>query len=243
MTTLFVSDLHLSAARPDKLELFEAFLHGLKDDARALYVLGDLFEIWVGDDDDDPAHQRILDALKRLAGRGTRLFVMPGNRDFLFGRKFCERSGADLLDDYAVIQLGSARTLLTHGDLLCTQDTKYQNFRRVVRNRWLQRAFLSTPLAMRRRIGARTQAGTRASVAQKPDAIMDVDENTVRGVMREFEAELLIHGHTHRPGTHRFEDKGTARTRIVLGDWYEQDNVLVCDGASQESMAVSRYLS
>lgn len=242
MTVLFVSDLHLSAERPAQLELFFAFLERART-ARALYVLGDLFEVWLGDDDDTPPHPRVLDAMKALSDAGVALHVGLGNRDFLLGRRFAKAAGARLMDDWETLELGGERTLLTHGDLLCTKDVKYQRFRRLVRNPVLRTAFLAAPLSARRRIALGTQAGTKASMRAKADHIMDVEQETVADAMRRHDVTQLVHGHTHRPAVHEFELDGRPRRRIVLGDWYEQDSVLVCDDDGPRPMRVSEYLA
>ncbi|MGE0483270.1 MAG: UDP-2,3-diacylglucosamine diphosphatase [Gammaproteobacteria bacterium] len=243
MTTLFVSDLHLSAARPHKLELFLAFVARARSSATTLYILGDLFEVWIGDDDDDDAHRAVIDALATLAEAGVRVAFMPGNRDFLCGADFARRTAARLLADYAVIDLAGERAVLTHGDLLCTRDFKYQRFRRVVRNPLVQRGFLATPLAWRRRIASGTQARTRASMARKPETIMDVEEAAVRTVLRAHDATLLIHGHTHRPGLHEVEVDGRTCRRLVLGDWYEQDDVVLHDGGELKRLRIAEFLT
>jgi UDP-2,3-diacylglucosamine hydrolase len=240
MTTLFVSDLHLANARPAQLALFLEFIDRVaRQRARALYILGDLFEVWLGDDDDTAPNREVVAALASLGAAGVELHVGHGNRDFLYGPRFIAATGARLLRDYAVIDLYGTPTLLTHGDLLCTRDVKYQRFRRVVRHPLTRRAFLSTPLAWRQRIAHRTRSGTVASMRRKDDAIMDVEESTVAAVMAQYGVELLIHGHTHRPAFHEYAD---GRRRIVLGDWYEQDAVLVCDEDGQRALRVSDYL-
>ena len=243
MTTLFVSDLHLSAERPQQLELFLEFAARARSTARALYILGDLFEVWLGDDDDTPPHTRVIDALTDVSGAGVDLHVGLGNRDFLIGQQFAHATGAKLMPDYETIDLYGQRTLLTHGDLLCTKDVQYQRFRKLVRNPMVRAAFLTTPLSLRRRIALKTQSGTKASMRTKADLIMDVDEDTVSKVMAEHGVELLIHGHTHRPDIHDFDIGGQACRRIVLGDWYEQDSVLVCDDDGPRSQRVSEFLA
>ena len=243
MTTLFVSDLHLSAVRPEKLELFARFVEHARSAVKEIYILGDLFEVWVGDDDNTPAHRQVINALATLTQAGVSLFVAHGNRDFLFGGQFARETGAHLLADYTVIDLHGRPALLTHGDLLCTRDVKYQKFRRVVRNPIVRAMFLAAPLSWRKRIALRTQSGTKASMAGKPGAIMDVDQQTVAAVMEKYQTDLLIHGHTHRPQIHEFERAGRRCQRIVLGDWYEQDQVLVCDDERQRRMRISEFLS
>lgn len=240
MSVLFVSDLHLSAERPAQLELFLEFLAKARE-ASALYVLGDLFEVWLGDDDTTPPHPRVAAALKALSDAGVALNVGLGNRDFLLGRRFARATGARLMADWEIVELGGRRTLLTHGDLLCTKDVKYQKFRRLVRNPVIRAAFLAAPLGLRRRIALGTQAGTKASMRGKADAIMDVDERAVAEALTRHAATQLVHGHTHRPAVHEFELDDRPCRRIVLGDWYEQDSVLVCDDEPRP-MRVSDYL-
>ncbi len=242
MATLFISDLHLSGERPDQRDLFLAFAEQACSTVRALYILGDLFEVWLGDDDDTPPHPQVIEALKRVSDAGVELSVGHGNRDFLFGRCFERATGARLMADYEVIDLYGQRTLLTHGDLLCTKDVKYQKFRKFVRNPIVRSAFLGTPLSLRRRIALKTQSGTKASMRGKPDDIMDVDEETVTKVMAAHGVTLLIHGHTHRPAIHDLDVEGRACRRIVLGDWYEQDSVLLCDGDGPRALRVSEFL-
>lgn len=225
---VFASDLHLNAADPDKVELFDAFMTRASSAAREVFLLGDVFEIWLGDDDDSEPHPRILAALRRYTESGGGLYVMRGNRDFLFSETFAAATGASLLDDWHTIELFGTRTLLTHGDLLCTRDVQYQQFRHYVRNRDNQREFLAHPLAKRREIAAHTRSGTKASMLEKEDVIMDVEQSTVENFMHEFGATRLIHGHTHRPADHRFTgDDGAVRERLVLGDWYDGCSVLI----------------
>lgn len=240
MSVLFVSDLHLSAERPAQLDLFLEFLAKARE-ASALYVLGDLFEVWLGDDDTTPPHPRVAAALKALSDAGVALNIGLGNRDFLLGRRFAHATGARLMADWETVELGGRRTLLTHGDLLCTKDVKYQKFRRLVRNPVIRAAFLAAPLSVRRRVALGTQAGTKASMRGKADAIMDVDERAVAEALARHAATQLIHGHTHRPAVHEFELDDRPCRRIVLGDWYEQDSVLVCDDEPRP-MRVSDYL-
>ena len=225
MLTVFVSDLHLSAERPAQVQLFFKLLESLGANS-TLYILGDLFEIWLGDDDDTPPNEDIVSQLAQYTAGGGTLAVMRGNRDFLYGDDFVQRTGAKLLEDYALIELGGAQVLLTHGDLLCTKDVKYQAFRQFVRDENNQREFLSHPLAQRRLIAQQTQTGTKASMLEKDDFIMDVEQTTVENVMRSYGVRKLIHGHTHRPQNHEFEVEGIPHERLVLGDWYDQDSTI-----------------
>ncbi len=242
MTTLIVSDLHLSAARPDKLALFHDFIARARGSARALYILGDLFDVWLGDDDDAAPQAQVLRSLRSLTDAGVALAVSHGNRDFLFGPRFVAATGCTLLGDYATLDLNGERALLMHGDLLCTRDVKYQRFRTVVRNPLVRGIFLAIPLAWRRRIATRTRSGTQASMMHKSSEIMDVEDTTVRQTMLSNDVTLLIHGHTHRRAVHHLDIEGRPCRRIVLGDWYEQDSVLICDEHGQRLRRVTDFL-
>jgi UDP-2,3-diacylglucosamine hydrolase len=231
LTTLFVSDLHLDATAPAAAEQFVGFLAGAARAADALYVLGDLFEAWIGDDDDDPWRAQICAALHTLADAGVACHVMHGNRDFLLQHGFAARSGCRLLADPTVIELDGERLLLTHGDALCTDDLAYQRLRGVVRQRAWQRRFLRLPLATRRALAGAARAGSRRHMRRVVPTIMDVNPQAVLRAMRATGVRTLIHGHTHRPGVHEFELDGAGARRIVLGAWYEQGSCLEwCDG-------------
>lgn len=223
---LFISDLHLDASRPQVTELFLDFLCGNAGRTDALYILGDLFEAWIGDDDVDPHHARVQDGMRAFADSGAKGFFMHGNRDFLIGDRFSERTGFALLQDPAVIDLFGQRTLLMHGDTLCTDDAGYQEFRRMVRNAAWQKNFLDQPLAARQAFAAKARAESKAAQAGLAMDIMDVNRDAVDASFREHGLARLIHGHTHRPGVHTYLLDGLARQRIVLGDWYEQGSVL-----------------
>jgi len=224
MTTLFVSDLHLDASRPEISACFIDFLANEAPSADALYILGDLFEVWIGDDDPSPEHQNIAQALHRLTASGTPCYIAHGNRDFLIGKRFAKESGTQLLEERTLIDLGGDRILLMHGDELCTDDISYQRFRRVVRNPLVRRLFLMLPLRMRRSIAARLRATSMAT--DKPADITDVNAKAVETELREANARILIHGHTHRPAIHQLNANGEAALRIVLGDWHEVGSVL-----------------
>ncbi len=226
--TLFISDLHLDPRRPRMLALFRRFLAGIGGDCDGLYILGDLFEAWIGDDEDDPALLGVLDELAALSARGVPLAVMHGNRDFLLGEGFAAHTGARLLPDPSVIDLYGRPSLLMHGDTLCTDDLDYQAFRSQVRNRDWQAAFLARPLAERRAIAASLRETSKTETAGKAAEIMDVNADAVARALAEHGVDRLIHGHTHRPATHRLETAGRAAERIVLGDWYQTGNALVC---------------
>lgn len=226
MATLFISDLHLDAARPQIVDLYTELLAGAARGADALYILGDLFESWIGDDDDAPLPARIAQATRALRDAGVPVYFMHGNRDFLLGQDYAARAGMTLLVDPTVIELGSERVLLMHGDTLCTDDIDYLKFRMLVRDPRWQQQFLSKPLAERRAFAAQARGESRKHTAMSAAEIMDVNQDAVAAAMRAHGVKRMIHGHTHRPATHHFDLDGQTAERIVLGDWYEQDSVL-----------------
>ncbi|HKV95915.1 MAG TPA: UDP-2,3-diacylglucosamine diphosphatase [Gammaproteobacteria bacterium] len=229
MTTLFISDLHLDATRPRITQLFLQFLSTEARRAQALYILGDFFEAWIGDDDPDPHHADVIAAVCTLTATGVPVYFMHGNRDFLIGAGFMRKTGCTLLPDPTRMELYGTPTLLMHGDLLCTDDLEYQKFRRQVRDPAWQRAFLAKPVTERLRFAQQARAQSQIQTSAKPDYLMDVNAQEVERVMREQQVTRLIHGHTHRPAVHRFVANGKDLTRIVLGDWYEQSSVLAVD--------------
>lgn len=231
MTTLFISDLHLSAERPQITALFQDFLAGEAKTAEALYILGDLFEYWIGDDSlklPGNEHAGAVAALKSLTRSGVPVYVQHGNRDFLLGEDFCAHTGCRLLDDPAVIALYGTPTLLMHGDLLCTDDTEYQAVRKRIRDPRFVQAFLLKPADEREAVVRDYRVQSKAITSQKAPEIMDVNLDAVAATMRAHRVRHLIHGHTHRPAQHRFKLGDEAAERIVLGDWYEQGSVLRC---------------
>jgi UDP-2,3-diacylglucosamine hydrolase len=223
---LFVSDLHLDAATPEAIEQFLAFLAQHAVRAEALYILGDLFEIWIGDDDPQPQKARVCAAIGALTSRGVPCFVLHGNRDFLLARGFCERTGSVLLPDPVVVELAGERVLLTHGDALCTDDHAYQELRSTVRDAAWQRRFLALPMSVRSQLADRARAGSRAHTARTVREVMDVSADAVSAAFRSTAAVRMIHGHTHRPGVHELQVDGRRVWRIVLGAWYEQGSYL-----------------
>jgi UDP-2,3-diacylglucosamine hydrolase len=226
---LFVSDLHLDAAWPRAIEQFLGFLETTAPTAECLYILGDLFEAWIGDDDPDPDRTRVCEGLLQLTRRGVPCYVMHGNRDFLLQSGFEARTGCQLLHDPTVIDLYGEPVLLTHGDALCTRDRPYQHLRAVVRRPRWQRRFLRLSLTTRRALAEAARAGSREHTGMQPGEIMDVTESAVSAAMRACRTRLLIHGHTHRPAIHQLELDGQAARRIVLGAWYEQGSCLIWD--------------
>lgn len=229
---LFISDLHLAPDTPATLNRFLAFLDGPASQARRLYILGDLFETWVGDDDlPSPLPGAVCQALRRQADTGLAIFIMHGNRDFLIGADFCEASGARLLAEPALIDLYGTPTLLMHGDSLCTDDLVYQQFRRQVRDTAWQQAVLSRPLAERRLMASQMRDQSSIAKDGKAMAIMDVNRQAVTEAFRSHDCLRLIHGHTHRPARHSHLVDGRERERWVLPDWYETSGYLRCDRA------------
>ena len=225
MTHLFVSDVHLDARAPEASAQFIAFLKDEARTAEALYILGDLFEAWVGDDDAASVNQEVCAALKQLAAH-TACFAMHGNRDFLLGPGFCERSGCRLLPDPVIVQLDEEPVLLTHGDALCIDDHPYQELRSIVRDRAWQRRFLGLPRAHREVLADEVRAGSRRHTARTVPTIMDVNALAVGRAFRAARVHRMIHGHTHRPGRHDLEVDGEHRQRIVLGAWYDEGSYL-----------------
>ncbi|HYK25553.1 MAG TPA: UDP-2,3-diacylglucosamine diphosphatase [Steroidobacteraceae bacterium] len=240
MARLFVSDLHLDAASPQAIEQFLEFLASEASRADALYILGDLFEAWIGDDDPEPTRARICDALRRLTSGGVACFVLHGNRDFLLSEGFSRRTGCILLPDPVIAEFDGERVLLTHGDALCTGDRAYQELRSTVRNAHWQQRFLALPLAVRARLAERARAGSRAHTSRVVPNIMDVDPAAVAVAHRATGARRIIHGHTHRPGIHESTLDGAPAYRIVLGAWYEQGSVLIADSGRYELRELPR---
>ncbi len=226
MTTLFISDLHLTEERPNILRLFQTFLREQACQADALYILGDLFEVWLGDDAIPTGMQPILDELSRLTGSGVPVFIMVGNRDFLIGQQFEKITGCQHLPDPSIINLYGMDSLLMHGDTLCTDDVDYQQFRKQVRDPAWQKEFLAKPIADRIALGRAARAESQARTQEKAEDIMDVNSLAVANAFRQHGITRLIHGHTHRPAIHPLTVDGIAVTRIVLGDWYDQSSVL-----------------
>jgi UDP-2,3-diacylglucosamine hydrolase len=240
MARLFVSDVHLHTDTPPAIEQFLDFLGTQAAAAEALYILGDLFEAWVGDDDREPANERVCQALRALSAGGVACFALHGNRDFLLGRGFCERSGCRLLSDPVVAQLDGERVLLTHGDALCTDDHSYQELRSVVREPAWQRRFLELPRAHRELLADEARAGSRRHTSRTVPYVMDTNAAAVAAAFRATRVRRMIHGHTHRPGIHDLEIDGERAQRIVLGAWYEQGSYLYCERGKYELRALPR---
>ncbi|CAB1369520.1 UDP-2,3-diacylglucosamine diphosphatase [Denitratisoma oestradiolicum] len=227
---LFVSDLHLCPSRPPATDLFLEFLAGPATRAGALYILGDLFEYWAGDDDlDDPFSQTICSALHALADQGTFIGFIPGNRDFLVGTAFAATAGLTLLDDGCVRNIGGTPTLLMHGDVLCTDDQEYQRFRATIRSAAWRQEFLARPLPERKAEIEALRRRSEAEKQRKPMILMDAHPDAVADALRAAGCRRLIHGHTHRPARHEHLVDGKTCERWVLGDWYQGGDYLYCD--------------
>jgi UDP-2,3-diacylglucosamine hydrolase len=236
VTSWFVSDLHLDPSTPEIAARFQRFLAGPVRGARSLFLLGDLFEAWIGDDDPEPAHRTVIADIAAVAADGVLVYVMRGNRDFLIGERFCAESGAILLDDPCVLTITGKSVLLSHGDGLCVDDRAYQRLRALVRDETVRRGFARLPLDARRRLAAEARAGSREHLAGAGAYITDVNQWAVETLLSAADLELLIHGHTHRPGIHRFDSCGKTRTRIVLGAWHDDAIILRWDQTGYQLM-------
>ena len=235
MSTLFIADLHLDDARPAITELFERYL--ASDEARAasaVYILGDLVEAWIGDDDDAELPARIAHATRALRDSGVPVYFMVGNRDFLLGQAFAERAGMILLEDGTVHDIEGTPTLLMHGDVLCTDDVAYQAVRAQVRTEAWKQQILAMPLQARRAFAAKARSDSKSKTGSTDETIMDANQVAVEDSMRKAGVRRLVHGHTHRPAIHDFQLDGAPAQRIVLGDWYDHGSVLRIDGDAVE---------
>lgn len=240
--SLFISDLHLSADEPLSMAAFQHFITHLAPQAEALYILGDLFEYWAGDDDaSDPFNAQVVAALASLAQHSTQLFLLPGNRDLLIGRTLASACHAQLLDDPTLIDLYGTPTLLSHGDTLCTDDAEYQRYRASVHDAAFQQQFLAKPLAERKAFIAQLRARSQAEKQSKDRAIMDVNQLAVQQLLREHHYPQLIHGHTHRPNRHQHPGDGHTCVRWVLGDWHQHGNALRCDAQGYNVISFSSH--
>ncbi len=238
---LLISDLHLEEERPDITRAFLHFLATRATQAEALYILGDFFEVWIGDDAMTPFQESIAGALRALSERGVRIYLMHGNRDFMLGQTFCYKAGCKLLADPSVVQLCGEPVLLMHGDSLCTRDEGYMRLRRLLRNPLSLFVLRNLPLATRRKLARKLRNESRTQTRMKASDIIDVTPELIPGVLAEHRVRTLIHGHTHRPATHDLEVNGQPAKRIVLGDWDRQGWALQVDenGYHQAPFALS----
>ena len=219
---LLISDLHLEEERPDISRAFLHFLETRACQAEALYILGDFFEVWIGDDAMTPFQRSIAQALRSLSGSGTRIYLMHGNRDFMLGKSFCRAAGCTLLADPSVVELNGERVLLMHGDSLCTRDEGYMRLRRLLRNPFSLFVLRNLPLSTRRKLARKLRNESRTQTRMKASDIIDVTPELIPRVLAEHRVRTLIHGHTHRPATHDLVVNGQPAQRIVLGDWDRQ---------------------
>ncbi len=226
MATLFIADLHLQTEEPAITAGFLRFLRGEAKSADALYILGDLFEAWIGDDDPNPLHREMAAAIHALVDSGVPCYFIHGNRDFLIGKRYARESGMTLLPEEQVLNLYGRNILIMHGDTLCTDDTGYLAFRAKVHTPWIQKVFLALPLFIRNRIAARMRAGSKAANSSKSMTIMDVNPQAVVSVMEKHGVQWLIHGHTHRPDVHSLIASGEAAHRVVLGAWHTEGSMV-----------------
>ncbi len=240
MATIFISDLHLTSSRPDITHCFFEFMSNEAVHTDALYVLGDLFEFWIGDDDNSPFNQTIKAAFKELTDSGVPCYFIQGNRDFLIGKRFAAETRITLLEEVCAIDLYDERAVILHGDTLCTDDVSYQVYRAKVHQPWLQWLYNRLPLMLKKKIAFKVQSNIGAEKKEKSLDIMDVNQSAVESVLNKYNARLMIHGHTHRPDIHYFqlrrdfESESSRCTRIVLGDWYKQGSILIFEKGSYE---------
>lgn len=227
---LLLSDLHLSALRPAAVEAFHELMRGPAREASAIYILGDLFDWWLGDDQlADPFSRRIAQSLRAVTDSGVSVFVARGNRDFLLGERFERMTGAHILPEQHVVELGGTPTLLLHGDELCTDDVEYQRYRMRMRSPEAARRLLALPYFVRRLIAWYLRRKSRDANTLKPESIMDVSDTAVDDAFRRHDVARMIHGHTHRPARHRHAVDGSARERVVLADWHDRGRYVKVD--------------
>lgn len=234
MAILFISDLHLHESRPHITRAFFHFLHTQAKNTEQLYILGDFFDAWIGDDDDSQLNMEVAAELKNLSETGTQIFLMHGNRDFLLGEVFATKAGAKIITDPTVIDLYGQPTLLMHGDSLCTDDTDYIAFRQQVRSPMWQQQILAQPIAARRALAAQLREKSQAMNSLKAEDIMDVNQAEVARVMQNTNVKRLIHGHTHRPARHPISIENETAERIVLGDWHDNGWAIYADSEKIE---------
>ena len=239
--TYFISDLHLGEDFPEITACFETFMREQAPQAEALYVLGDLFELWLGDDNVTPFNTHIAAIFKHLA-QTTPVYFIHGNRDFAIGQTYADKAGLTLLDEQTVIDLYGVPTLLLHGDEMCTRDIEYMKFRARARTKWWQGIMGSIPLPLRKYLANRGRKKSKNNKMRLAENIMDVTPEAVVETLEKHQVQVMIHGHTHRPDMHQLEANGQPAKRIVLGDWYQQGSVLVAskEGLKLQSLAFSR---
>lgn len=241
MHKIFISDLHLEENRPDIAEIFFKFTEKEAIKAKALYILGDLFEAWIGDDDLTPFNQSIMNALKQATSRGLPIYLIHGNRDFLLGKSFLKATGCQLLKDEEVILIHQTPTLIMHGDTLCTADVNYLKFRKKARSFWFKKLVLLKSLKKRREMARAYREKSKLHTSMTPDYIMDVTPSAVVDVMQKYSVQHLIHGHTHREAIHSFSINQQPATRTVLGAWHHEGSALICKENGEKELIHISY--
>ena len=240
MTTLFISDLHLEAERPDIARQFLSFLEQEASEADDLYILGDLFEAWVGDDDPNTHYFTIKRALRKIVDKGIPVYFMHGNRDFMIGRGFANETGVEILKDPYKVQMYGQKVLLSNGDVLCTDDVQYQRVRKMTRDPDWKKTILARPLKDRLRMAEEARRQSLEQTINKSMEIMDVNQDAVKTIIKHFNVDVLLHGHTHRPAIHEIDLGRRKAKRIVLGDWYTQGSVVRWGTRGPELEAIPR---
>jgi len=240
MATLFISDLHLEAERPDIARQFLSFLEQEASEADDLYILGDLFEAWVGDDDPNTHYFTIKRALRKVVDKGIPVYFMHGNRDFMIGKGFANETGVEILKDPYKVQMYGQKVLLSHGDVLCTDDVQYQRVRKMTRDPDWKKTILARPLKDRLRMAEEARRQSLEQTINKSMEIMDVNQEAVELAIEKFQVDILLHGHTHRPAIHEIDLGRRKAKRIVLGDWYTQGSVVRWDTRGPELEAMPR---
>ena len=240
MTTLFLSDLHVSDQHPEISEHLEEFLLEEGSKADTIFVLGDLFEYWLGDDDPNPLFKEIKQLFKKLSDKNISIFFMHGNRDFLIGESFAEETGCHILHDPHVIDLYGKKILISHGDIFCTDDKEYQLFRNQTRDPAWKESILSKSLSFREEFAKKARLESSKHTSSKKNEIMDVNKDEILKMYEKYNVDLIIHGHTHRPAIHDIFFNGKNCQRIVLGDWYEQGSILWCDETGFDLIQLDR---
>tara|TARA_B100000900_G_scaffold372494_1_gene352447 strand:- start:1428 stop:2153 length:726 start_codon:yes stop_codon:yes gene_type:complete len=240
MTTVFLSDIHISDQHPEISKHLEEFLleEGSKTDA--IFVLGDLFEYWLGDDDPNPLFREIKQLLKRLSDKNISIFFIHGNRDFLIGESFAEETGCHILNDPHIIDLCDKRVLISHGDMFCTDDKEYQLFRNQTRDPAWKEFILSKSLSFREEFAKQARLESSKHISSNKNEIMDVNKDEILKMYEKYNVDIIIHGHTHRPAIHDVFFNGRNCQRIVLGDWYEQGSILKCDETGFDLIELDR---
>ena len=228
MCKIFLSDTHLTTERPESIKFFFDFLRSHKEDLESLYILGDLFEVWLGDDAITEEQQKILDLLLDFSRAGTEIHILHGNRDFLYGNTFEMKTGAKLIAENTLIDLYGKSVLLAHGDALCTDDIEYQKVRAMARSPQWQQQTLALSVAKRKELAGQYRAMSKSQTGLNASEIMDVNSDAVSETMKKYQADYLIHGHTHRPAIHRLQVRDKTCYRIVLGDWISNPSALIC---------------